>query len=259
MPADRPVPGLEYQVAGRVAYLTINRPDKLNSLTTAMYRGLRTCVIRADLDDAVDLVVLRSTGDRAFCTGGDLVEGAAAWREEDGLAERLGELEGRLPFGAFERCSKTILTAVNGLAQAAGLIAVLASDLVIASDRARFRVPETRRGLTEPYIPRRLAASVGLARARWMVYTAEEIDAGQALAWGLVAKVVPHPELDQAVARAVETLRLAGPQSRARYKRMIAQTLPPVTLDEYILTMRSDEAQEGMRAFAENRPPSWAG
>jgi enoyl-CoA hydratase/carnithine racemase len=146
---------------------------------------------------------------------------------------------------------------VNGLAQAAGLIAVLTSDLVIASDRARFRVPETRRGLTEPYIPRRLAATIGLARARWMIYTAEEIDAAQALAWGLVAKVVPHPELDEAVAQAIAALRRTGPQSRAHYKRMITQTLPPITLDEYLLSMRSPEALEGMRSFAEKRPPSW--
>src|SRR5262249_43363936 len=122
--ADQPIPGLEYQAAGRVAYLTINRPEKLNSLTAAMYRGLRTCVIRADLDDGVDIIVLRAAGDRAFCTGGDLVEGTGTWDEENGLAERLGELDGRFPFQAFERCSKTILTAVNGLAQAAGLIAV---------------------------------------------------------------------------------------------------------------------------------------
>jgi enoyl-CoA hydratase/carnithine racemase len=259
MLADRPVPGLDYEVAGRVAYLTINRPDKLNSLTAAMYAGLRTCVIRADLDDGVDIIVLRAAGDRAFCTGGDLVESAGAWGEEngDGLAERLAELDGRLPFGAFERCSKTILTAVNGLAQAAGLIAVLTSDLVIASDRARFRVPETRRGLTEPYIPRRLAAAIGLARARWMIYTAEEIDAAQALAWGLVAKVVPHPELDEAVAQAIAALRRTGPQSRAHYKRMITQTLPPITLDEYLLSMRSPEALEGMRSFAEKRLPAW--
>ena len=109
--------------------------------------GLRTCVIRAELDDEVDIVVLRAVGDRAFCTGGDLVEGASTWSDRDALAQRLAEMDGIFPFQAFERCSKTILTAVNGLAQAAGLIAVLVSDLVVASDRARFRVPETLRGL----------------------------------------------------------------------------------------------------------------
>jgi enoyl-CoA hydratase len=256
MPSES-VPGLEYEVADRVAYLTINRPDKLNALTAAMYRGLRTCVIRADLDDGVDLVVLRSTGDRAFCAGGDLTESAAAWGTPDGLAERLGDLDGRFPFHAFERCSKTILTAVNGLAQAAGLIAVLMSDLVIASDRATFRVPETRRGLAEPYIPRRLAQTIGLARARWMIYTAEEIDAQEALACGLVAKVVPHAGLDSAVAGAVAALRRGGPQARRHYKRMINDTLPPVTLDEYVLCMSSAEAAEGRRAFAEKRRPAW--
>jgi enoyl-CoA hydratase len=252
------VPGLDYEVAERVAYLTINRPDKLNALTLPMYRGLRTCVIRADLDDGVDLVVLRSAGGRAFCVGGDLTESAGAWgSDDDGLAERLGDLEGRFPFHAFERCSKTILTAVNGLAQAAGLIAVLMSDLVIASDRATFRVPETRLGLTDPYIPRRLAQTIGLGRARWMIYTAEEIDAHEALACGLVAKVVPHAQLDSAVAGAVTALRRTGPQARRHYKRMINETLPPITLDEYVLCMSSAEAAEGRRSFAEKRRPAW--
>lgn len=146
---------------------------------------------------------------------------------------------------------------MNGLAQAAGLIAVLVSDLVIASDQARFRVPETRRGLTEPYIPRRLAQTVGLARARWMIYTAEEIDAEQALSYGLVAKVVPHPRLHEAVAETISALRRTGPRSRGHYKRMLNQTLPAITLDEYLLCMRSPEALEGMRSFAEKRAPAW--
>jgi enoyl-CoA hydratase/carnithine racemase len=255
--ADEQIPGLDYEVTDRVAYLTINRPEKLNSLNAAMYSGLRTHVIRADLDDGVDIIVLRSTGDRAFCTGGDLVEGVARWGSENGLAQRLAEVDGIFPFQAFERCSKTILTAVNGLAQAAGLIAVLVSDLVIASDQASFKVPETLRGLTEPYIPRRLAQTVGLARARWMIYTAEEIDAAQALACGLVAKVVPHAQLNEAVAQTVTALRRTGPQSRRHYKRMINETLPSITLDEYMLSMRSAEAIEGMRSFAEKRPPAW--
>jgi enoyl-CoA hydratase len=257
MDAPPAIPGLDYEVTGRVAYLTINRPAKLNALTAAMYRGLRTAVIRADLDDGVDLIVLRAAGDRAFCTGGDLAERAELWSSGHDLAERLADVEGAFPFQAFERCSKTILTAVNGLAQAAGLIAVLVSDLVIASDQARFRVPETLRGLTEPFLPRRLAQTVGLARARWMIYTAKEIDAAQALACGLVGQVVPHAELDGAVAETVAVLRQTGPQARRHYKRMISETLPAITLDEYLSCLGSAEAREGMRAFAEKRPPAW--
>ena len=90
-----------------------------------------------------------------------------------------------------------------------------------------------------------------------MIYTAEEIDAAQALAWGLVAKVVPHAQLEDAVAQAVTALRRTGPQSRSHYKRMISQTLPAITLDEYVLSMRSPEALEGLRAFAEKRRPAW--
>lgn len=250
------IPGLDYEVRDSVAYLTINRPEKFNSLSPAMYEGLRTMVIRADLDDAVQIIVLRSTGDHAFCTGGDLVQGASDWSGA-GLPERLAEMDGIFPFDAFERCSKLVLTAVNGLALAAGLIAVLVSDLVIASDKARFQVPETRRGLTDPYIPRRLPLAVGMAKARWMIYTTDELDAYEAERAGLVGKVVPHDQLDAAVEETIAKLRRTGPVSRMHYKRMLRDVLVPITLDELLASMRSPEALEGMRSFAEKRLPSW--
>jgi len=251
-----PIPGLDYDVQNGVAYVTINRPEKKNSLTPAMYAGLRTSVIRADLDVAVELIVLRAAGDDAFCTGGDLVQGASDWTG-DGLAERLAAMDGIFPFLAFERCSKIIITAVNGAAQAAGLIAVLVSDLVIASENARFRVPETLRGLCDPYIPRRLPAAIGLAKARWMIFTADELDAYEAERAGLIAKVVPHDRLSAAVEETIEKLRRTGPGSRAHYKRMIGDVLPHITLDEILGSMTSAEALEGMRSFAEKRPPAW--
>jgi enoyl-CoA hydratase len=252
-----PVPGLDYDIREGVAYLTINRPEKLNSLSPEMYAGLRTSVIRAELDEVVQLIVLRSTGDRAFCTGGDLVQGASDWTDDD-LPRRLAEMDGIFPFTAFERCSKLIITGVNGLAQAAGLIAVLVSDLVIASELARFRVPETLRGLCDPYIPRRLPGAIGTAKARWMIYTADELDAREAERAGLVGKVVPHDELDAEIGRTVDKLRRTGPGSRTHYKRMLRDVLPPIGMDEMIASMTSSEALEGMRSFAEKRLPSWS-
>jgi enoyl-CoA hydratase/carnithine racemase len=251
------IEGLRYELESGVAYITIDRPDKLNALDPAMYEGLRTYVIQSDLDPAVQVIVLRATGDRAFCTGGDLVRGADDWDGNGSLAPLLAGLEGIFPFQSFERCSKLIVTAVNGLAQAAGIIAVLVSDLVIASDRARFRVPETLLGLTDPFIARRLPFAVGLAKARWMIYTADELDAFEAERAGLVARVVPHDHLDTAVDETIQKLRRTGPGSRLHYKRMLNGILPFISMDEFIQSMRSPEAVEGMRSFAEKRPPSW--
>ncbi len=119
-------------------------------------------------------------------------------------------------------------------------------------------MPEALRGLTEPFIPVRLPELVGLAKARWMIYTGEEIDAAEAERIGLVGKVVAHAQLDDALEQTLDALKRTGPGARRHYKRMINAALPPVVFDEFLASMRSDEPREGMRSFAEKRPPSWA-
>jgi enoyl-CoA hydratase len=249
------VPGLSYTVDGGVAAIVVDRPEKRNALTSEMYQALRHNLIQAELDDAVDLITITATGDEAFVPGGDLSQGSDAWSAD--LAGKLAAAEGAFPYQTFERLSKLVITAVNGRCQAAGLIIVLMSDLVLASDRARFRVPELLRGLVDPFVPVRLPAAVGVAKARWLMYTAEEIDAATAEQLGLVGKIVPHAELAAALADTVTTVRKTAPGARGRYKKMINQALPHIPMDDFLLGMRSPEAVEGMTAFKEKRPPSW--
>lgn len=253
--AWRPIDGLHFSISDGVMALVVDRPDKANALTPEMYEGLRRALLLADLDDAVELVTITATGDKYFVPGGDLSIGADQWGSD--LVGKLVAAEGAFPYQGFERCSKLVITAVNGMCQAAGLIIVLMSDLVIASDRATFRVPELLRGLVDPFVPPRLPMHIGLAKARWMIFTAEELDAEGAERAGLVGKVVPHDELPRALEETIRLVRRTAPGARARAKRMINSELVRIRLDEFLAAMRSPEAVEGMRSFAEKRPPSW--
>jgi len=249
------VPGLRYEVTDGVAAIVVDRPEKRNALTSEMYEALRRNLLLAELDGAVDLITITATGDEAFVPGGDLSQGSDAWSAD--LVGKLAAAEGAFPYQTFERLSKLVITAVNGRCQAAGLIIVLMSDLVLASDHARFRVPELLRGLVDPFVPVRLPATVGVAKARWLMFTAEEIDADAAERLGLVGKVVPHADLGTALAETVATVRKTAPDARARYKKMVNQALPHIPMDDFLLGMRSPEAVEGMTAFKEKRPPNW--
>lgn len=249
------VPGLRYSVEDGVASIVVDRPEKANALTMEMYEALNRGLWEAELDERVDVITITATGDEHFVPGGDLAGGADAW--EASVAERLAHVEGDFPYPTFERTSKLIVTAVNGTCQAAGLIIVLMSDLVVASDRARFRVPEGLRGLVDPFVPARLPGHVGLARARWMLYTAEDVDAQEAERIGLVGRVVPHGDLTNALRDAVDATRRLAPGARDRYKRMLTASLPTIRYEDFLAQMRSPEALEGMRSFTERRPPAW--
>jgi enoyl-CoA hydratase/carnithine racemase len=251
----RDIDGLHFSVTEGVLALVIDRPEKANALTPEMYEGLRRALLLAELDDAVDLVSITATGDRYFVPGGDLSVGAEQWGAD--LVGKLAAAEGAFPYQGFERCSKVIVTAVNGMCQAAGLIIVLMSDLVLASDRASFRVPELLRGLVDPFVPPRLPMHIGLAKARWMIFTAEELDAHEAERAGLVGKVVAHDELGTELDETIRLVRRTAPGARTRAKRMINTELARIHLDDFLAAMRSPEAVEGMRSFAEKRPPSW--
>jgi len=249
------IDGLHLSVDDGVLALVIDRPDKANALTPDMYEGLRRALLLAELDDDVELVSITATGDDYFVPGGDLSVGAEQWGSD--LLGKLAAAEGAFPYQGFERCSKLVVTAVNGMCQAAGLIIVLMSDLVIASDRATFRVPELLRGLVDPFVPPRLPMHIGLAKARWMIFTGEELAAADAERAGLVGKVVPHDELSDALVDTIRLVRRTAPGARSRAKRMINNELVRIQLDDFLAAMRSPEAVEGMRSFAEKRPPRW--
>ena len=235
-----------------VLRVVIDRPERRNALTIEMYHGLKKAAVLAERDAAIDVLLVTATGEW-FCVGGEMggkhEGGAPIDRETDGID--------LLPFVQFERCPKIVLMGINGMCQGGGLNMTLMSDLAVASERATFRAPELLRGVADCFLGARLASRVGIARAKTLLFTAAEVSAAEALAMGLVSRVVPHGELETAVAETIERVRQTGPRARTALKRDLNRHLPTIDFPMFTESLASDEVREGFAAFVEKRPPRW--
>jgi enoyl-CoA hydratase/carnithine racemase len=249
---DLGTPHLKAEVRGRALHVRIDRVDRRNAFSQDMYRGLKRAAIWADGQPELDAVCLTGT-DRWFGAGGDMGGNAA---DPEGLASEWDPTE-HFPFRHIERSSKLWVAKVNGVCIAGGMVLVLHCDVVIASDRATFRVPELLRGIPDACMTARLAEVVGLGRARYLFFTAEEFDAAAALSMGLVGKVVPHDDLDRETDRVLGTIAATGPQARAMVKRELNRQLPAVNIQMFLEAIGTPEMVEGMRAFLERRDANW--
>ena len=135
---------------------------------------------------------------------------------------------------------------------------VLTSDVVVASDQAQFRAPELLRGVADCWLSARLAAHIGVARAKYLLFAAPTFSAAEAAAMGLVARVVPHAELDRRAAEMITQIRQTAPLARKFVKRDINRGLPPIDLEMFTDSLASEEVAEGFRAFIEKRKPGWS-
>ena len=236
-----------------VLTVVIDRPERRNACTIEMYRGIKEAALVAANDAAIDALVITGIGD-VFCPGGEMggkhEGGGDLARDTDGWDV--------VPFIHLERCPKLVVCAVNGLCQGGGLDMVLMCDISIASDRARFRAPELLRGIADGWLSARLAAHVGVARAKYLMFTAASVSASEAEAMGLVSRVVPHERLDEAVAETIDLVRQTAPDARRRVKRDLHRALPPIDVEMFIDSVGSPEVAEGFAAFTEKRKPSWA-
>jgi enoyl-CoA hydratase/carnithine racemase len=215
-----------------------------------MYRAVKRAAIWADRQPALDAVCLTGT-DGWFAVGGDLARRADA-------ADLDTEWDGtdHFPFRHIERSRKIWVARINGVAHAGGIDLALHCDVSVASDRARFRLPELLRGLPDPHMSARLVDAIGLARARYLIFTAAEIDAHEAAAMGLVGVVVPDDELDAHVGWVLDQIRATGPSARAALKREINGRLPSADLGLFS-QVSTAELLEGMASFVEKRAPDW--
>lgn len=232
--------------------VVIDRPDRRNALTIEMYHGLKKAAVLAERDPDVDVLVVTSTGEY-FCVGGEM----SGRHEGDQPLDRETERFDLLPFVEFERCPKIVLMAINGMCQGGGLNMTLMSDISVVSERATFRAPELLRGVADCFLGARLASRVGIARAKYLLFTAQYISAAEALAMGLVSRVVPHAQLEDAVAETIDWIRRTGPRARTALKRDINRQLPAIDFPMFAESLSSEEVREGFAAFTEKRPPRW--
>lgn len=235
-----------------VLRVVLNRPERRNACTIEMYHGIKRAAVLAENDPEIDALVLTGSGD-VFCPGGEMggqhEGGAPIDRETDGLD--------LLPFRQLELTTKVVVTQVNGLCQGGGLNMVLCSDIAIASDRATFRAPELLRGVADPFLAARLPNRVGVAKAKYLLFTAAVIDAPEAERIGLVTKIVPHDQLGSEVDKVLAQIRLTGPAARTAVKQEINRYFQPFDIPMFRRSLRSPESVEGFKAFIEKRPPRW--
>ncbi|MEJ2205782.1 MAG: enoyl-CoA hydratase/isomerase family protein [Gemmatimonadota bacterium] len=228
------------------------RPERKNAMTVEMYHGVKRACRLAEEDAAIDVVVLTGTGD-VFCVGGEMSGRHEGQSHFDAFTDMLDVT----PFVQIERCPKLVLTRINGMCQGGGLVMTLMSDLSIAVESAKFRVPELLRGVADPWVMGRLATRVGMAQAKRLAFTGRYFSAREALDMGLIGEVVHDDELDAAVAKTIEEVRMTGPRARTLAKRDFNQQLPTLHMEMFQETVGSPECIEAWVAFTEKRTPKW--
>jgi dehydration protein DpgD len=253
---------------GRVAWITLDRPHALNAMDLRMHEELGEIWTAVEADEEIRLAVLTGAGERAFSVGQDLRERAEldrAGAERTGLGSR--GLPGWPRLTDRFDLTKPIIARVDGYALGGGFELALACDLIIASDRAVFALPEARLGL----IPGaggafRLSRQLPLKTAMGYLLTGRRMDAATALRHGLVNEVVPAAELDGCVQGWVDELLECAPLSLRAVKQVVTRSLDRPLEEAFAadypcdeLRRRSLDAVEGPRAFAERRAPRWTG
>jgi enoyl-CoA hydratase len=243
-----------------VAVLTIDRPDQMNALNDRLMRALADTLAALAEDDAVSVVLITSTGDRAFSVGVDLK--AFGERMPTGPDDDWYAL---VPF-MRDTYPKPVVTAVSGYAVGGGFELLLSCDLVVATEHSQFGLPEAKRGLLagagSTDLPRRIPLGVALE----MGLTGDRISAQRAYELGLVNALHP-PETVRAEALALaKRIAANGPVSLRLTKELMYATLD---VDRATMRARADEAGafvnstedaiEGPRAFVEKRAPRWTG
>jgi enoyl-CoA hydratase len=253
---------LTFDVADRIATITVNRPDKLNALNDALMAELGLAMDEARRRDDVGAVLLTGAG-RAFVAGADIGELVAQSAVEGkARAER-----GQRTFRKFETSPKPTVAAINGFALGGGCELAMACHIRIASEAAKFGQPEVKLGIVPGYGgTQRLPRLVGKGRALQLLLTGEMIDAAEAFRIGLVNRVVPAAELLDAARAMLTTMLAQGPLAMAHVIEAVDRGLD-MPLDDAIaleaahfglLSATADKA-EGMGAFLEKRPATFSG
>lgn len=250
---------VHYSIDRGVATITLDSPSNRNALSRQMMAELDTQVQRALADTSARIIVLTGAGP-VFCSGADLKEQREA--NVTGAPTGPGALVPTLK--ALWHSPKPVVGRINGAARAGGLGLVAVCDIVVASDTATFAVSEVRIGVIPAIISVVLLPKLGLTKITELFLTGEPFTAGEAVAMGLITASAPPENLDETVEKYIARLRLGAPGAIAAAKRLI-RDVPGMPLDAAFAEtaersaafFASEEAREGMTAFAEKRPPAW--
>ena len=256
---------VQYETQGRIAVITLNRPDARNAVNGDVASGMEAAIDQLEADADVWVAVLRANTEGqsrpVFCAGADLKA------INSGQAANLNTKRGGFAGFVYRERTKPVVVAVDGLATAGGLEIVLGCDLVVASTQASFGLAEVKRNLIAGAGGLfRLPRAIGQAAAMEAILTGEPLSAQRAYDLGLVSRLVePGHAFDEAMALATQITASAPLAVYASRRVVLAaaseddETLKRMTNEEFAKVMGSEDTKEGLTAFIEKRPPNWTG
>ena len=250
---------VKYREQDGIAYITVNNPQKMNILDFDVYHGLFSAFKSIEDDDQVRAVILTGEGEKAFCCGQDIdTFQVSNFREGKKFIRFCLKM-----FIELESLSKPVIAAVNGLALGGGTEILLACDMVVASEKARFGLPEAGVGVTPLWGIIRLANVVGSHKAKELMMTGDIISADEALKIGLVNKVVPQEKVLEVAEEMAHKILVKAPLAidliKSSVNKKVLTEGAAFTTSGNLLFFQTEDLKEGMDAFLKKRKPTFRG
>jgi enoyl-CoA hydratase/carnithine racemase len=245
---------------GHILVVTMNRPDVYNAVHVDMHNEMAQCWDEFAADQDLWVAVLTGAGDKAFCAGNDLKATAAGGSKATMTPTGFAGLSSRFDL------EKPIIAAVNGFAMGGGFETALSCDIILASENAKFALPEVKVGFFAAASGvQRLSRYIGRLAAQEMMYTGRTIMADEALALGCVNEVHPHGELMTKAMEKAEQLCSVSPSAVKATKRVLNDMYARDGMQESVSYSReviadlskTEDFKEGVQAFVEKRKPNW--
>jgi enoyl-CoA hydratase/carnithine racemase len=255
------------EIDGRLMIATINRPEVYNACHPMANQELVEAFDEFQTNPELWVAIITGAGDKAFCAGNDLKYHAETQAKTGKRpihpAKGFGGLANRFDL------DKPVIAAVNGIAMGGGFEIALASDIIVASDQAKFALPEPRVGLAAGAGGmQRLSRTIPLKKAMGMMLTGRHVSAKEGYELGFVTEVVPHAELMVAAKRWAAEILACSPMSVRATKQVVMRSLDVPALEmamrnqsypAFVAMATSEDTVEGPKAFAEKRKPNWKG